>query len=375
MLSATLLIPTVRPFFAAVHPDNVEALYGFMSVNMLGAIVGAPVLAWIADKSGKRALLLIIAAVVDGALLFLCSLPMPLGLVLVLRTFQGAANVGALSLLMGLTSEKGLPIAGGATVAAIAFGAPLGVLLLGHDPALPLQVAAMLPLCVAVAVGALAPGSRPRGTGSVAVAARSVLAPSLLVFAERFAIGLFIVPFSLMCHARGLEDAVVGRLYSAFLIPFALATAIVPRTNVGPVSGVVVGGLVYAAALMGIGRVDAVPLLSLVLVAGGLGAACVYAPALAVAARTAPDGHRGAAMAVLNALGALGMLIGSAGAGALSKKLMADGAVNFDAWRACFDVGAIGLVVVVAAAVVPFARAARASEDDAEDDSDDVVDA
>ena len=65
MLSSTLLIPTVRPFFAAVHPENVEALFWFMSVNMLGAIVGAPLLAWVADATGKRAVVLIVAAVAE----------------------------------------------------------------------------------------------------------------------------------------------------------------------------------------------------------------------------------------------------------------------------------------------------------------------
>jgi hypothetical protein len=232
----------------------------------------------------------------------------------------------------------------------------------------------MLPLLVAVGVGALAPGSRPRARSTLAtarLALQSALAPGVLIFAERFAIGLFIVPFSLLSHARGVEDAMVGRLYAAFLVPFALATAIVPRTGVAPAAAVVTGGLAYAASLVGIGRVDAVPLLSLVLVAGGLGAAFVYAPALAVAARRAPEGHRGAAMAFLNALGALGMLAGSAGAGALSRALVAGGSDKVDAWRTCFDVGAVGVVVLVAAAAIPFARAARIDDDNDGDDDDD----
>lgn len=370
MLSSTLLIPTVRPFFAAVHPGDADGIFWFMSVNMLGAIVGAPVIAFIADATGKRAVVLIVASVVDGALLFLCSLPLSLEAVLVLRAVQGAANVGALSLLMGLTPERGLPLAGGATVAAIAAGAPLGVLLLGHEPALPLQVGAMLPLIVAVVVGAVSPGGPARARGDLVTGAKAVLAPSLLVFAERFAIGLFIVPFSLLCHARGLGDAMVGRLYAAFLIPFAVATAIVPRTGVSPVVSVVGGAVVYAAALLGVGRIDVAPVLSLVLLVGGTAAAFVYAPALRVAARSAPAGHRGAAMGALNALGALGMLLGTAGAGRLSKSLMLQGATAADAWGACFDVGAVSLVVLVGVAAVPFARAVRANdeEDDADDD-------
>ncbi len=368
MLSSTLLIPTVRPFFAALHPGHTDGIFWFMSVNMLGAIVGAPVLAWLADTSGKRALVLICAAVVDGALLFLCSLPLSLPVVLGLRAVQGAANVGVLSLLFGLTTERGVAFAGGATVVAIAAGAPVGILLLGRDPALPLQVGAMLPLLVAVAVGAAAPAPAPRARGQMRVALRAALPPGLLVFAERFAIGLFIVPFSLLQHARGHEDAMVGRLYAAFLIPFAVATALAPRVDVKPVAAVLGGAAIYAAALFGVGRIEAVPVLSIVLLLGGCGAAFVYAPALAIAGRSAPEGHRGAAMGVVNALGALGMLLGSGGAGMLSRALIADGVDKAAAYARCFDVGAAVLVVVVAAVVVPFGRAAAASDGDDDDD-------
>ncbi len=367
MLSSTLLIPTVRPFFAAVHPGE-DGVFWFMSINMLGAIIGAPVVAAVADVTGKRAVVLIVAAVIDGALLFACSLPMSLELLLALRFVQGAANVGALSLIMGLTPERGLPWAGGATVAAIAAGAPLGVLLLGRDPALPLQVGAMLPLIVAVVVGAVQPGGAVRARGSLLVGARAVVGPSLLVFAERFAIGLFILPFSLLWHSRGLSDAMVGRMYGAFLIPFAVATAIVPRLRLSPVASVVGGAAVYAAALLGVGRVDVVPLLSIVLLVGGTAAAFVYAPSLRVAAASAP-GHRGAAMGVLNAFGALGMMLGTAGGRAVGRIAGAD--VDASAWAACFDVAAASLVVFVGLAVVPFARAVRRlPDDDADDDAD-----
>ena len=61
MLSSTLLIPAVRPFFATVHPEAEGGLFMFMTVNMLGAIIGAPLLTALADATGKRALVLIVA--------------------------------------------------------------------------------------------------------------------------------------------------------------------------------------------------------------------------------------------------------------------------------------------------------------------------
>ncbi|MBM4280542.1 MAG: hypothetical protein FJ137_07200, partial [Deltaproteobacteria bacterium] len=291
MLSSTLLIPALRPFFAATHPGAEGALYLFNAVNMLGALFGAPLLGAVADATGKRATVLIIAAVFDGALLFACSLPLPVPLVLTFRMLQGAGNVGALALLMSLTTPRGIPVAGGATIAAIAAGVPLGTVLLASGAEMPLQLGAMLPLLVAGAVAALQPGPPPdrRPPGSLVVAARHVVGPGIFVFAERFAIGLFIVPFSLLCHdVHGLPDAMVGRLYATFLVPFAVMTALVPRTSLGPVAAIVAGVVAYATSLHFAGRIESVPLLSLVLAGGGVGAALVYAPSLRTAARVVP---------------------------------------------------------------------------------------
>ncbi len=365
MLSSTLLIPAVRPFFAAVHPDAEGGLFLFMSVNMVGAIVGAPLLTAFADATGKRALVLIVAALIDGVLLFLCATPLSLPLVLVLRTIQGAANVAAVSLLMGLTTSRGVPVAGGATIAAIAAGAPLGVLLLKFGPAVPLQVGAMLPLGVAIAVAALQPVAvvnEARRSSFADVAA--ALPAGLFIFAERLAIGLFIVPFSLLGHdVRGFDDVVVGRLFSAFLVPFAVATALGARFKVpvGPAIGV--GAVVYAASLVAAARVDRAGLLAAVLVVGGLGAAAVYAPALRSVMHLVPAARLGAAMGLVNALGALGMLLGSGGGGVITRAGTAAGLDRQSTLMRPLDVAAVCLVVIVAAGLPLLVRALRRVDD------------
>jgi hypothetical protein len=372
MLSSTMLIPALRPFFAAVHPGEEGALYLFTAVNMLGALFGAPLLGAIADATGRRALVLLVAAVLDGVLLFLCSLPLPVSLVLVFRFLQGAGNVGALALLMSLTTPRGIPVAGGATIAAIAAGVPLGTVLLKAGPEVPLKVGAMLPFFVAAVVAALQPGPAPerRPPGSLWAAARQIVGPGIFVFAERFAIGLFIVPFSLLCHdVRGLSDAMVGRLYAAFLLPFALMTALVPRTALGPVPAVVAGCVAYAGSLWGAGRIDAVPVLSMVLAVGGVGAALVYAPSLRTAARVVPA-QASAAMGALQGLGALGMFLGG-GLARLLADLLADEPRAL-ALRAPLDVGAGALVLLLGVGIVPFSRAARVAAAAADDDDDEL---
>jgi len=371
MLSSTLLIPAVRPFFAAHHPTAEGGLFLFMSVNMLGAIIGAPLLGALADAMGKRWLVLVAAAVVDGAFLFLCSLPLDLGLVLALRCVQGAANVAAVSLLMGLTTSRGVPVAGGATIAAIAIGAPLGTVLLRFGPEVPLQVGAMLPLVVAVAVGALQP-SAPVGTPR-RKSLRSVwsAAPAgIFVFAERLAIGLFIVPFSLLCHdVRGFDE---GPLFSAFLVPFAIATAAWSRLRAPPVASVVVGAVAYAIGLVAAARVDVFAGLVVVLILGGVGAAGVYAPALRSVARLVPADRVGAAMGLVNALGALGMGLGGAGARAITKAAADGGADRAASLTWSLDVGAASLLLLVAIGAPLWARQlVRSTATDGDDDDDD----
>ncbi len=361
MLSSTLLIPAVRPFFATVHPEAEGGLFMFMTVNMLGAIIGAPLLTALADATGKRALVLIVAAVVDGVLLFLCAMPLSLPLVLMLRTFQGAANVAAVSLLMGLTTARGVPLAGGATIAAIAAGAPLGVVLLKFGPAVPLQVGAMLPLFVAIAVVALQPvaavNTRQRYNFRDVVGA---LPAGLFVFAERLAIGLFIVPFSLLGHdVRGFDDVTVGRLFSAFLVPFAVATALGARFRAPVAPAIGVGAAAYAVALFLTPRLESFAVLAVVLAIGGIGAAGVYAPALRSVMKLVPAARVGAAMGLVNAMGALGMLLGSGGAGVIVRGAAAVGPERQAALTRPFDVAATCLIVIVAGGLPLLVRALR----------------
>jgi MFS family permease len=182
----------------------------------------------------------------------------------------------------------------------------------------------------------------------------------IFIFAERLSIGLFIVPFSLLCHdVRGFDDALVGRLFAAFLVPFAVVTALGSRFRVAVGPAIGVGAVLYAAALYAAARLETPTALAVVLVVGGIGAAGVYAPALRTVVQLVPADRVGAAMGVVNAMGALGMMLGSGGGGAITRAGTAAGIDRATALTRPFDVAAMCLIVIVAGGLPLLVRAIK----------------
>jgi MFS family permease len=321
VLSGTVLIPALRPLCTDLFPGKPGAAHGFVAAAALGAVIGGPLLAIVADRRRAGRALAAWASALDGALLLATLVAPAYGLILLLRVVQGGASAGALAILMGAGAGGDRPGRGGmlgaAVIAAVAAGSPVGVALLAIDPRAVLLVAGLLQLAVAaaVAVGGLAI--------EVAAPPRSPLAglgrPSAWVFAERFAVGGFVVTFAIWCHQRlGLSDTVVGALVTCFVVSFALSTyplgKLAERYSPGRIAahGLYLFGVAFALL-----PVTPAVWLPVVLVTAGLASGAVYGSALAVAAGAAP-GARAAAMGVVHGAGSLGMLLGTAGGGVVS---------------------------------------------------------
>lgn len=236
MLGSMVIVPAVRPALAASGAGE-GAMHAFMSVNMLGAAVGAPLLSWLADKRRAHRELAVGLAVLDAALIATTALPIPLAALLVARTVQGAANVGLLSILMALVtraegaepaSHAKLGATGAAMTAAIAIGPPLGGLLLGAGPQAPFFAAAGLDLAVGGALllaYAAPPLVQRRPRPRIQLAKNPLLlVPLVMAFTERFTVGCFVVSFAVYAHeALGLSDRATSLRFSLFVVPFALA--------------------------------------------------------------------------------------------------------------------------------------------------------
>ncbi|MFT3708811.1 MAG: MFS transporter [Archangium sp.] len=374
MLPGTIVIPVVRTFVTAHWPGEEWLMHAFLAVNLLGAVVGGPLLAVRAERLGIRRVMAGVSAMLDGALLLSVTFAPPIWLLLALRFLQGAVYIAAVSILMGTirrqsASNAAMGVVGCAVVLSILIGIPLGAILSKTDPGLPLLVGGVIGMLTGLIALFVLPKTTDAEQSRVTFKALvfdapALRAPTLVVALERFAVGAFIVPLQLYGHhVLGVKDSQVNGWFSAFLMIFALATWPMARLGdrVDRWKLIAAGALIYAATYAVLGFV---PVQSIVIVVGvaGLASAAIYGPSLGLAAQAVPDNARASAMAVLNAAGTLGMFLGSTLAGALSSALLSSGMDRARAYPIVFLVaGAVQLVSVAVALLAPGAVARQPS--------------
>jgi MFS family permease len=193
---------------------------------------------------------------------------------------------------------------------------------------------------------------------ALARVARSLAAPLGAILAARFAIGCLVVTFALLAHTvHDLGDTTIGLLYSALTVPFAAATYPAARlgARVAPALLLGAGAVVWGAGLLALGWAPTWALLPVMIVAG-LASAAMFAPVLGYAAQI-PDG-RASAMALVNAAGALGMLLGPLAAGVTIAVARRQGAAV--PYRGPFVLAAIAVAVWLVASAPWIARQSAA---------------
>lgn len=362
MLPETIVIPVVRKFVTAHWPGHEWLMHAFLAVNLLGAVVGGPLLAVRAERLGRRRVVAAVSAVLAGGFLLAVTLAPPWPLLLALRFVQGSVYIAAVSILMGTIrrqsqSAAAMGVVGCAVVLSILVGIPLGAVLSKTSPSLPLLVGGVS----GVLTGLIALFVLPKTTDaqqsqvtfkSLVFDAPQLRGPTIVVALERFAVGAFIVPLQLYGHhVLGVPDSKVNGWFSAFLMIFALGTWPMARLGdkVDRWKLVAIGAALYALSYLVLG-VTPVNLIVLVCSIAGLASAAIYGPSLGLAAMAVPDTARASAMAVLNAAGTLGMFLGSALAGGLSSLLLSLGYERGPAYVAVFvAAGAVQIISVFVA--------------------------
>lgn len=135
----TLMMGFVAPLLTrqwGLHPADIGKLF---AIGYLGAIVGALVLGPLADRIGRKPMLiaaLLLAAVATGA----CGLVTTPGMLLPLRFIAGVALGGALPAVVTLTAEHARPERRAGTVTMMYIGYPMGAVVGGAVTAALLHV-------------------------------------------------------------------------------------------------------------------------------------------------------------------------------------------------------------------------------------------
>lgn len=354
LVPVTLPVPVLKGLVRERFDVSVTQTSLFLSINMLGAFLTAPLAGALADRTGRRRQWIAIALVIDA----ICFLGMALDLsfwgFLGIRFIEGCAHIAALSLLLSLASDTAKTRGKGATMGfvgagmtfGVAMGAALGGQIGGDDPLRPLRVAATVDAITAILAGALLVDiairqKRPSlaAIASALKADRSLLVPWTYAFVDRFTVGCFVTAFPLcLPGVYDLEMAEVGKLLALFLVPFSLLSYPAGRLSerFSRSRMLVFGSLLYGIGLASLGfwPVDALPF---VMVGLGVVSAAMFVPSLILTQDLAAPEIRSTAMGGFNAAGSIGFLLGPLVAGRVLD-VVSGGEPNQAAFAAAFGV-------------------------------------
>ena len=349
----------------------------FMSINMVGAVVAAPLVGVLSDRIGRRREFVIGALLADAVCLFALAQTTSFAVFMGIRFLEGCAHITALSMLLGIATRSRGPeqrgrvmgLVGGGITLGVALGAPVGGVVGANDPIAPLLLgSALVTLAAVVSMLVLrdptsaADEKSPQFADLVRMVNenRLLIAPLAFAFADRFTVGFFTTTFSLyLTRIHDLDPPRIGMLISAFMIPFALLSYPFGRlaeshSRVAMVCG---GSLLYGIGTATLGWWSLDWLIGLMFVLG-VTSAVMFVPSLVLTTDIAPDEIRTTAMGAFNAAGALGFIVGPATGGFVSQAVarVADWESGY---RAAFVVAGVSEIACVVLALPFLMRIAR----------------
>jgi MFS family permease len=341
LMPATLPVAVLRGLVHDRFGVSEFATSTFMSINMVGALIAAPIAGALADRSGRHRRLLCTALAVDGLLFLWMTAELPFWAFMTLRFFEGAAHITALSVLLSVAAEvarhrgrgRVMGFVGAGLTLGVAIGAPIGGRIGREDPLLPLAAGAAmsagLALVCAIAIRDLGVARRRPGYREIVRLLRAEHAlwvPLAYAFVDRFTVGFFTTTFSLwMKRVHDLTPDRVGILLGLFLVPFSLLSYPFGRLSDRVSRAWMLGGgsLVYGLGLvtLGLWSVEALPF---VMVGLGVVSAVMFVPSLVLTTELARPEIRSTALGGFNAAGSLGFMLGPVVGGGVSAVVAVD---------------------------------------------------
>jgi MFS family permease len=124
LLPVTLPVPVLRELVADRFGVSELLTSLFMSINMVGAVLAAPLAGALADRFGRRPLWIGAALALDALCFLGLTRDVSFALFLAIRFVEGAAHIFALSLLLGLASGARPPAQRGLVMGATGSARP-----------------------------------------------------------------------------------------------------------------------------------------------------------------------------------------------------------------------------------------------------------
>jgi MFS family permease len=375
MAPVTLPVPVLRELVQERFDVSELVTSLFMSINMLGALIAAPLIGVLTDRIARRRPLLVGLLLADAACFFVLASPIPFPLFLVIRFVEGCAHIGALSILLMFASNalppeqrgRAMGVVGGSMMLGVALGAPLGGALGQSSALLPLRAGGALLVAGSVLAWAFVRegGSREGrpGLGEIISTLRrhpDLLAPLAFAFADRFTVGFFTTTFSLyLRRIYDLPPTSIGLAIATFMLPFALLSYPFGRLGerVSLTLLLCLGSTLYGIGTMFVGFTGP-PEVYFLMFGIGLTAAVMFVPSMVMTTELAPGRIRATALGAFNAAGSLGFIIGPLTGGWISQ-VVAGRLDWLTGYRAAFVVAGASELLCVALALPILLRLRR----------------
>ena len=329
MLPVTGMVPHLKEITFDVS-DFYKHL--FMSVNMIGAILFAPISGLISDKLGKRKIIIVIAILINGIILYLMSMQWSYALFLGLRFLEGCAHIAALNLLMTLAidyskesnSEKIIGFIGASISLGVAMGVPAGGLLKGAGSVF-VNGSYLLLFLTLFALFFLKDLKRIEFINPIKEILKSLKRnsnlsiPYVFTFVDRLTVGFIVSTLTLyLATYLNLNPMQIGFVMAIFLIPFAILTfpAGIISKRYNKLKMMMLGSITYGVLLSSLAFFDGFGLYPIMLLCG-VASAIMFAPSLILVNQLSGVKNKATAMSGFNSSGSIGFMLGPLLSGAL----------------------------------------------------------
>jgi MFS family permease len=327
MFAMSMVFPNLNEFIRKPFRLTDTASSLFVTVYIGAHIIFAIVWGALSDKLGERKLFISFGFFATAICYFLLPYPQDYVILLVIRFLEGSTSILSFSMIMTMAIDIGrrsnygavMGLMGGTLTMGNTLGSPIGGAIGHMDLQIVFYLGSGLLFFCGIITLLFLDKRKPEGFINSIREAITIIKecpqlsiPYIFTFIDRFTVGFFVVIFPLFLSATfQATPATIGKLLAAFLLPFALLTfpSGILSDRFGRTIPMVGGSLIYGIIISFIGISD-LEHLAFIMILGGVFAALMYAPSLALVGDLAPINKRATAMGAFNSFGSIGFAIG-----------------------------------------------------------------